>query len=291
MTNEECFVCGHRGARTERGLACPACGVQLISAADGVLVDVTADMSVSYPQTGADSMLAVEDRSFWFAHRSEVLAALLDRFAPDADVWDLGGGNGHQAMLLQSRGRKVVLVEPGARGCRNAARRGVQIVVCSALEALRLPDASVPNAMLLDVIEHIADPQPLLRECRRVVRDRLFVTVPAYDTLWSDEDEYAEHHRRYTMTRLRDQLEQASFVVEWASYFFSSLVAPIFVFRALPYRMKRRKGSAEPDLSEHTPRGLSQRIVAALLARERDQLRRGRTRAFGSSIVAVGRRS
>lgn len=236
-------------------------------------------------------MLAVEDTSFWFAHRSELLAALMDRFAPGASVWDLGGGNGHQAMVLQARGRDVVLVEPGARGCRNAVRRGVRTVVCSTIEALRLPDASVPNATLLDVIEHVPDPQPLLRECRRVVRDRLIVTVPAYESLWSDEDEYAEHQRRYTMALLHDHLQQAGFVIEWASYFFSSLVAPIFLFRALPYRVGRRKRADEPDLSEHTPRGLSQRLIEALLARERDQLLAGRSRSFGSSIVAVARGS
>jgi SAM-dependent methyltransferase len=147
---------------------------------------------------------------------------------------------------------------------------------------------------LFDVIEHLPDPQKLLAECRRALRPsgHLFVTVPAYQALWSDEDEYAEHYRRYDRALLEQHLTRAGFHVDFVSYFFQPLVAPIFLLRSLPHRLlprDRATDRATADLSEHGNGGLSQRVVEALLSRELRALRTGRSLAFGSSLVAVAR--
>jgi SAM-dependent methyltransferase len=238
-------------------------------------------------------MASVEDTSFWFSHRNEVIALLLERFAPGRTLWDVGGGNGFQAARLQQRGRRVVLVEPGLAGCRNAVARGVAHVIRGTLESLHLAPASLDAVSLFDVIEHLPDPVTLLAECRRVLRSsgHLFVTVPAYRALWSDEDEYAQHHRRYHKALLEQHLSLAGFNLELVSYFFQPLVAPIFLVRSLPHRLlpRRRTERATADLSEHGSGGLSQRVVEALLSRELRALRSGRSLSFGSSLVAVAR--
>lgn len=261
----------------------------LVRDADGVLT-TAAQIDVSYPETGASAMLAVEDSSFWFRHRNEVIAMTLDRFAPGAEVWDIGGGNGYQAKALQDRGREVVLVEPGAVGCRNAARRGVKNVIRASLEQLELPDASLHAITLLDVVEHLPDPVATLAECRRVLHPdgRVVITVPAFEVLWSAEDDYAEHQRRYTVALLRTHLESAGLRLEWSTFFFGALLVPIFLLRALPYKLRpARKEKAEPNLSEHQPGGVAQKVVDRLLARELEQLRAGRSKSIGSSILAV----
>jgi ubiquinone/menaquinone biosynthesis C-methylase UbiE len=204
-----CVICGapaiHGGDEIPGTVRCRACGLALRRDEDGVWLAAGEPARVEYPETGAELMMKVEDASFWFQHRNLVLSALLDAHAPGATLVDVGGGNGFQALHLQRAGRSVVMVEPGAAGCRNAARRGVRNVVRANLEALELASGTVPAVSLLDVVEHLPDPSLLLAESHRVLRPggKLLVTVPAYRALWSDEDVYAQHQRRYTKARLR----------------------------------------------------------------------------------------
>jgi SAM-dependent methyltransferase len=296
----QCIACRRLTARDGAGISCAACGLSLERDESGLLVPsrsaiADAQREISYPQDGADAMLTVEETSFWFRHRNEVIAVVLERFAPvESVVWDVGGGNGFQANKLQQSGRTVVLLEPGRRACLNALARGVQNVVCGTMSSLHVRDGVLDAACLFDVIEHIEDAVDLLSECRRALRSNgsVIVTVPAYQALWSDEDEYAGHYRRYTVGLLDKQLAAAGLRLEFASYFFQPLVLPIFVLRALPHRLSfKNSKSGAADLSEHGSGGRSQRIVEALLAREARALRAGRTLGFGSSIIAVARRA
>lgn len=52
---------------------------------------------------------------------------------------------------------KVVLLEPGPDGVRNARRRGVRQVLRGTLEAAGFLPDSIPSAGLFDVLEHIED--------------------------------------------------------------------------------------------------------------------------------------
>ena len=91
---------------------------------------------------------------------------------------------------------------------------------------------------------------------------------------------------------LQEHLRLAGFEVDFVSYFFQPLVAPIFLLRSLPHRLLPRARATErgaADLSEHGSGGLSQRVVEALLSRELRALGTGRSLAFGSSLVAVAR--
>jgi SAM-dependent methyltransferase len=180
------------------------------------------------------------------------------------------------------------LVEPGAAGCRNAIKRGVQNVIHARLEDLRLNNRSAGAVLLLDVIEHLEDPQPLLAEARRILhpKGRLFVTVPAYGFLWSDEDEYAGHYRRYTRASLAKALQAAGFNGEFLTYFFKPLVAPVMLLRSLPYRLGMRKMETM-DKSEHRANGLSGRVLGKLLQSELSAIERGGVAAFGTSLLAV----
>jgi hypothetical protein len=78
---------------------------------------------VSYPAAGNNACFALEDSSFWFAHRNACLLAVLRQFPAIGPFFDIGCGNGFVAAVLQSGGGvPVVLVEPGADGV--SATRG-----------------------------------------------------------------------------------------------------------------------------------------------------------------------
>ena len=249
---------------------------------------------VSYPDDGNDLTLKVEDASFWFHHRNKVLELMLGRFKPVGTLWDIGGGNGFQALHFQKQGHPVVMVEPGPGGCRNARARGVEHVVQGTLESLKLPSGKIAATSAFDVIEHLEHPQELLREASRVMKPggRMYLTVPAYQSLWSDEDLYACHHRRYTADSLELELGLAGFQVEFLSYYFQFLVLPIFMLRSLPYRAQfwKKYDTAAMDLEEHTPGKASAAVANVLLERELAALHSGKRLRFGSSLIAVATR-
>lgn len=269
--------------------SCAACAVSLTREANGVF-STPGNAAVSFPDDGDDLLVELEGASFWFRHRNAVIALALKHFPISGPLWDVGGGNGFQALALKRDGFPVVVVEPGLARSNNAAVRGLT-VVRGTLEAIRLPGGALAGVSLFDVVEHLPHPATLLGECRRVLapHGRLFVTVPAYQALWSEADDYAQHQRRYTRRALAAELRRAGFELEFSSYYFQSLVLPIAIFRALPYRLSlhRVADRAEVATGEHAPGGFSQRLVERLLALELAGLNKGRRPRFGASIVAV----
>ncbi len=250
--------------------------------------------ALSYPSTGNSACFRIEDGSFWFAHRSACIAAALARQNPRGPLIDVGGGNGAVSRALESAGYATVLLEPGPEGARNAQIRGLENVVCATLEEARFADGTFGIAGAFDVIEHIADEEPLLREMYRVLRPAgaLCVTVPAYAWLWSTEDDLAGHYRRYTRSRLEAVLERCGFDVVYATYFFAPLIAPLFFARSLPHRFRRRDANAvdEASAKQHETSPLARRAVDAVLAPELARVRAGKPIPLGTSCLAVARK-
>src|SRR5262249_45130325 len=121
---------------------------------------------------------------------------------------------------------------------------------------------------------------------------RVFLTVPAYRWLWSTEDDDAGHFRRYTARALAARLEAAGLAVEYMSYFFSMLPLPIFLLRSLPSRLGlRRRVTAERTAAQHAGRGSQSWLMRAMLGREAATLAAGKRLRFGSSLIAVARKT
>ena len=250
---------------------------------------------VSYPEEGNDLCFSVEDSSFWFTHRNRCILEAFKLFPPPGTFFDIGGGNGYVARAIQESGIDVVLVEPGPSGARNALARGVRHVVRAALEDMGVEAETVPSMGLFDVVEHIEDDIACLREINRLIIPcgRVYVTVPAYQWLWSHEDLLAGHHRRYTVQMLNSLLEKAGFTIEFTTYFFSFLPLPIFLRRALPYRLGlHEKNTAESVVpADHQPDNpLVRRALAMLTQRELAKIGRLQPMRIGGSCLAVARK-
>ncbi|NTU72075.1 MAG: class I SAM-dependent methyltransferase [Coriobacteriia bacterium] len=260
---------------------------------DGYWVTKGASADVSYPDDGHDIYFTVEDDSFWFRHRNKVVAAVIGRFEPPGVLFDVGGGNGHAAAALQAAGREVVLVEPMAEGARNARARGVENVICATLAEAGLADGSLPAVGLFDVLEHLEDDAGLLSRVREKMRDdgRLYVAVPSYPGLWSAEDAFIGHYRRYTARSLNAVLESSGFEVEYRSYFFWALPVPILVSRTIPTALGLRGSPSQGTTArDHAVGGgVAARAAERMLAAELPAIRAGRSVPFGGSCLAVAR--
>ena len=227
-----------------------------------------------------------EDASFWFPHRNKIILAAIKRYPPaDGPIFDLGAGNGYVALALEQAGWPTIAIEPSAAGAANAASRGVAHVVCGGLPSVAFAARTAGAIGLFDVLEHIETDRAFLVSLRPYLKDRgrLYLTVPAYQWLWSSSDVHGGHFRRYTRSALRHTLEAAGFHVEFTSYFFSWLPLPVLVFRSW-----RSGHSATRASRQHGAGGSALRHIAERsLAFEIDRVARGAPMAFGGSCLAV----
>jgi SAM-dependent methyltransferase len=258
---------------------------------DGVWYSTASDR-ISYPADGNAACLQIEDNSFWFRHRNRCIVALAQRFHPAGTLVDIGGGNGYVAAGLLAAGVDCILVEPGADGAKAARRRGVDTVICATLSGAGLPPESLPAAGMFDVLEHIEDEQGALSGVHALLRPggTLFITVPAYAFLTSEDDREAGHFRRYTVRGLSRALGQAGFEMRYASYMFAPLPLPVFVARTVPSLLGRRRNVVGHAAAEHRPEGMAARVMDRLLDWEFARIAAGRVVPFGTSCIAVATR-
>ena len=246
---------------------------------------------VSYPAEANDACFALEEGSFWFAHRNACLLALLRRFPTAGPFFDIGGGNGFVAAAIQAAGVPVVLVEPGEAGVRHARARGLRDVVHATLAEAHFRDGSLPAIGFFDVLEHIDDEQSFLAEIRRCLAPggRVYLTVPAGRWLWSDDDVQAGHFRRYSCVTLKESLQRAGFRPLLVSKMFSVLPLPLFLFRSLPSLFGRRRLPTRSYSGLHQPRG--RMLMENVWQWEQTRLDRAQSVPCGTSCLAVAEKT
>ena len=247
--------------------------------------------AVSYPEDGNAWCFSVEDSSFWFAHRNRCIIEILRRFPPAGLVLDVGGGNGYVASAIERAGWHVALVEPGLQGALNARTRGLSTVINATFDDAGFKDGSIHAVGLFDVLEHIRDDSAFLKSIRSTLTrsGRLYLSVPAFNFLWSQDDVVAGHFRRYSAQTILRTLTQAGYRVDFLTHIFLPLPLPIFLSRALPTKAGLRKAIDWEKEKEHhvRPGGVSGRWIDKVLSIEADVLRRGYSIPFGGSIMVV----
>jgi SAM-dependent methyltransferase len=248
-----------------------------------------------YPESGNARCFELEDRSYWFEHRNDCIAAIVRRHPPQGCILDVGGGNGYVTKRLLSEGFDAALLEPGAVGAWNGkTRREIPEVICSTLEDAGFAKTSLPAAGCFDVIEHIDDDRRFLCELRDLLRPAglLYATVPVHAWLWSLSDDVAQHCRRYDRAMLTALLRDNGFTLRYFSYFFAPLALPVLALRALPYRLGLvKRDNVLSDEEEHgTKGGLSVSIIKWLLSHEAARIARGDELRFGASALFVAQK-
>ena len=146
----------------------------------------------SYPEDSSNRYFSIENDSFWFRHRNDAIISVVKMFSPGGFILDVGGANGYVTFRLKNSGFEAILLEPNIKGLQNAKKRGLSPVICSTATDAGFKDQVIPAIGLFDVLEHIEDDRGFLKELKRILspNGRLYLTVPAYQTLWSSEDEY-----------------------------------------------------------------------------------------------------
>lgn len=145
-------------------------------------------------------------------------------------VLDIGAGDGVVASALLAAlptGSTVICYDPHYS---DEHLRRLQISVVPGLTFSREPPGDrFDLLLLLDVLEHVEDDGPFLREsvkARLLPDGAVLVSVPAYMALFTRHDVALNHHRRYSAASLRATLAAAGLRPAFGGGLFHCLVAP-----------------------------------------------------------------
>ncbi|MCF0071009.1 class I SAM-dependent methyltransferase [Dyadobacter sp. CY261] len=251
---------------------------------------------VSYPDDGNSVCFDMEDISFWYQHRNECLIEAMKANHFPKDFLDIGGGNGITALAMQNAGYDVTLVEPYLSGIENAKRRGIRSTIQSTLEDyVKQATGTAPAAGFFDVMEHIKNDRAFLENVNSLLvpNGQIMLTVPAFSSLWSENDVQLGHFRRYTLGQLTDLLTKTGFEVTYKTYFFSLVWVPMWFARVLPEKFGIKKNNTpEKKRNEHmVGRPGTARILRKLLSWEAKAIRSKSRIPFGTSCLIVARKT
>ncbi len=144
-------------------------------------------------------------------------------------ILDLGAGTAiHGARCAEAGARLVVAAELSERNlakARGLARgENVRLVRCDATRPLPFRDAAFTGVLLLDILEHLADPEAALREVVRTLRSGGWVAValPNSQTTWKQRYRRAglpwrsdrDHKHEYTWPQIAALLERAGLRIQ-----------------------------------------------------------------------------
>jgi len=172
--------------------------------------------------THLEELIQLEDSYWWHVAKRQLVSELLaEHFPPPGKLVEGGVGSARNLIEFRAAGYEVAGLDVMPAAVAHARQRGVDEVFEHDLgEPWPLAEASTRVVVLLDVLEHLADPVTVLRHARRTLEPGggIVLTVPAYRWLFGDWDRSLGHFRRYSSRELRRQAAEAGFQVSWLSY-------------------------------------------------------------------------
>jgi SAM-dependent methyltransferase len=244
-----------------------------------------------YPADGQARLVRIEDDSFWFVHRRNCIVRMVEHFHPGGLIIDAGGGNGFVTAGLKDAGFNTVLLEPDMRSAVNASQRGITQIICSTIGQAQFEPHSISAIGIFDVIEHIEDDNSFLEMIRDILepQGKLYLTAPAFPFLWSLEDRYAQHFRRYRLGPLRRQLQRCGFAVDYSTYLFSYLFLPLLFVKTIPTKLGFSKlYTHEQTRQEHViGPGFVKNILNQIHAWEQRRILKRKAIPWGTSVMVA----
>jgi len=195
-----------------------------------------------------ESLGGAADLHWYYRAKSAAMLRLLQGTAFD-DVLDIGAGSGlfSRYLLAHTPCRSAICVDLNYPQEWSEMQDGKPLRFVRTFEKF---DGSL--ALMMDVLEHVADDAGLLRETAAKMQAgaRVLITVPAMPWMWSNHDVFLEHYRRYTIRSLGQVIEAAGLKRISTCYYFG-LTLPIAAGvrlgrRALPWRKKTPGSDMRP---------------------------------------------
>ena len=177
------------------------------------------------------------DRHFWNRARNRVIERRVRRALAVAPgrVLDIGCGRGIVVDHLRRWGVDCSGVEISQAPPLNAAVASHLQMGCDIADLPADVRQIVRVGLLLDVLEHLPDPNTFLHRCRTILPGlkALVITLPARQELWSNYDEHYGHFQRHRLEDLPGLLLALPVRSLDTSYFFHGLYPPMLILNRL----------------------------------------------------------
>ena len=203
--------------------------------------------SEEYAEEGFAILRKMQAQHFWYRGRHRFLLFALDRHIPDQAMGlhaiDLGGGvGGWLRDLERSRGgnryERLALGDSSISALRHAAEVIPKQVQRFQVDLLNLKMKDQWDiAFLLDVIEHLPNDRLAIEQTKHALKPGglLLITAPAFQQLWSYNDDMAHHLRRYQRRDFKRLASQTGFELVDTRYFMFFL-SPLLLLSRLGRR-------------------------------------------------------
>ena len=271
------------------GWCCPSCGLQVVIEngilhfAPGIIREGAGFNPAYYAE-----LARLESANFWFSVRNSLITQMLGIYFPKARKFlELGCGTGYVMSGIAEAYPHLSLSgsELFAQGLPFAAQR-VPAATVFQMDARAIPYESEFDVIgAFDVIEHIEEDERVLAQMHQAVATGggIMLTVPQHRFLWSQQDEYACHVRRYEAAELRGKVERVGFTVVRMTSFVSLLLPLMFLAR----RRKRGADKEFDPMEELRIGGLLNTALKAVLGLEVALIRAGVSMPVGGSLMMV----
>jgi 2-polyprenyl-3-methyl-5-hydroxy-6-metoxy-1,4-benzoquinol methylase len=224
---------------------------------------------------------------WWWRAREKLILETLHAQQP-AGGWkrilDVGCGDGLLFDQLTPFG-EVEGVEPSAAAVSERGPHRSRIHTCPFDENFQ-PRQDFTLILMLDVLEHLADPAAALHHALALLAPggMLLVTVPAFNALWTHHDVVNQHVTRYTRRTFRKLARTAGLDIQAERYFFQWL-CPL----KLATRVLERTIRLQPQPATVPPGWINTPLY--LLSLLEQNTWGVLPWPFGSSLMVLGRKS
>jgi SAM-dependent methyltransferase len=278
------------------GWVCEGCGTRLRR--DGEITYFAPELAESadtFDPEMFDTLVRIEETSFWFVNRAALIVWLLKRHFPGAaNLLEVGCGTGSVLLALQRSDLKFRLFgsELHSRGLEFAGQRLDREITLMQMDARKIPARGEFDIIgAFDVLEHIPEDEEVMREMHLALRAGgvVIIAVPQHPWLWSPADEQAHHQRRYARGELETKLKRCGFAIERTTSF-NSLLLPAMVASRQLIKYRARKQQAQQPLVEFETTKSMNGVLSEILRVEVALTKAGFSWPAGGSRFVVARR-
>ena len=181
----------------------------------------------------------VDPVSHWY-YQSKLFALVraVRKFSPDwVSLIDVGAGSGFFSRSIADfeKGQQVICVDPNYEEEKSEETGNLKFVKDPPLDGGDV-------YLFMDVLEHVADDVELLTRYTSNARPgaKVFITVPAFMSMWSAHDEYLEHFRRYRLSEIVDVASRAGLRIVHKRYLFGLIFPAAWLIRRFSGSGKRK---------------------------------------------------
>jgi ubiquinone/menaquinone biosynthesis C-methylase UbiE len=201
-------------------------------------------------QIAYDKTYQFEENYWWFKGRRKIVYSILKslRESHNNVLIDVGCGTG---ITLREAGGfyKKIGIDESLIALSYSKKRGGAGLIKGSVYKLPLEDGYADVILMLDVLEHLDDEKAALDQIYRVLKPRgtFILMVPAYQFLWSGEDEISDHKRRYVKNEIKSIIMSGGFGISNITYF-NFFLMPVIYCAILLNKVFNRKALHESDL-------------------------------------------